>query len=131
MDLTQFLSGADAGRAQNTLARLRRHGFGSLVLTGGIAIELHLLRRCLPVAARPLNDIDFLADSFDGIPKTLAADFIFRHVHPHDPPGKTLLQSVDPETAVRVDVFRAYGREMERAQSIELAHEPMRIIGID
>lgn len=58
--------------------------------------------------------------SFDYIPETLSRNFLFRHVHPDDPPAKTLLQAVDPETSVRVDVFRAYGLEMNRLSSIEV-----------
>jgi tartrate dehydratase beta subunit/fumarate hydratase class I family protein len=54
---------------------------------------------------RSLNDIDFIVDSFEHIPQSLAGEFLFRHVHPFDPPGKTLVQSIDPETMVRVDVF--------------------------
>lgn len=131
MEQTAFLSGADAGRAQATLAKLRRHDISALALTGGLAIELHLLRRGMPVGMRPLNDIDFLADAFDDIPITLSEDFIFRHVHPHDPPAKTLLQAVDPDTAARVDVFRACGGEMGRAERGEIAGSAVRIIAVD
>lgn len=131
MELAKFLSATDAQHAQTTLAKLRHHGLDSLALTGGFAIELQLLRRGFPVGMRPLNDIDFLADTFGDIPATLSRDFIFRHVHPHDPPGKTLLQSVDPETAVRVDVFRAYGREMERAQAVEIDGIRMRMVALE
>lgn len=56
-----------------------------------------------------MNDIDFVTDSFDCIPESLADDFLFRHVHPFDPPGKTILQFIDAESALRVDVFRACG----------------------
>jgi hypothetical protein len=58
--------------------------------------------------------VDFIVGSFDDIPESLGTDFVLRHVHPIDSPGKTLLQCVDPETRVRVDVFRAYGSEIER-----------------
>jgi|SRR5580658_6071406 hypothetical protein len=111
MSLARFPTEADADRAERTFRKLRRHNIAPLALTGGFAFELHLMERGSPAQMRPLNDIDFLVDSFDDIPKTLSGDFIFRHVHPHDPPAKTLLQCVDPETAVRVDVFRACGRK--------------------
>ncbi|MGB6691743.1 MAG: hypothetical protein WBE76_28215 [Terracidiphilus sp.] len=131
MNLAAFLSQADAERAARSVRKLRRHEISSMVLTGGLAVELHLLQRGLPSILRPLNDIDFLVDSFDEIPKALSADLIFHHVHPHDPPGKTLLQSVDPETAVRIDLFRAYGDETARAQTLELAGIVQRMISLE
>jgi hypothetical protein len=45
-----------------------------------------------------LNDLDFVAASFDSIPETIGSELLLRHVHPHDPPGKTMLQGVDPKT---------------------------------
>jgi hypothetical protein len=131
MDFAAFLSAHDAHRAERTFARLRRHGTAAWALTGSLAIELHRQQNGFGSEIRPLNDIDFLADSFEAIPKTLSADFIFRHVHPHDPPGKTLLQSVDPETAVRVDVFRAYGNTLARAIPLEFSGTTMRIISLE
>jgi len=128
MDLARFLSAADAQRAARTLDKLRRHGISALALTGGFAIELQFIAHGPPAQIRPLNDIDFLVASFEAIPPTLGADFLFRHVHPNDPPGKTLLQAIDPETSVRVDIFRAYGAEMERGQHIDFAGGFMRTV---
>jgi hypothetical protein len=131
MNFASFLSSADADRAARTLAMLRGHCIEAFVLTGGTAIELHRLRHGLPPQRRSLNDIDFLAASFCEIPATLSSSLLFRHVHPHDPPGKTLLQCVDPETALRVDIFRACGSTMARAISIELCGARMRMISIE
>jgi hypothetical protein len=66
-----------------------------------------------------LNDIDFVAPDFDSIPASLARDFLFRHVHPLDPPGKTILQAIDPDTALRIDVFRACGDTLRRAVAVD------------
>jgi len=41
------------------------------------------------------------------------------------------MQAVDPETAVRVDVFRAYGKEMDRAVVLEGTDGGMRIISLE
>jgi hypothetical protein len=131
MEFSTFLSASDAERAQRTFAKLLRHGVAPLVLTGGLAIELHQLRSGYAAEMRALNDIDLLADSFHDIPKTLSADLLFRHVHPHDPPAKTLLQCVDSETAVRMDVFRAYGNVMARAVSVEIAGGKVRMISVE
>jgi hypothetical protein len=61
-----------------------------------------------------LNYLGFVAASFDSIPETIGSELLPRHVHPHDPPGRIMLLGVDPETGVRMDVFRAYGMETER-----------------
>ncbi len=98
-------------RFASTLRKLERHDISRWALTGGLAMEIH----CRPLTRAP-NDIDFIAASFDCIPLTLANDFLFRHVHPADPPNRTMLQCVDPETSLRVDVFRACGAAMERAR---------------
>jgi hypothetical protein len=131
MEFASIFAADDAERARRTLQKLRQHGIEPLVLTGGIAIELHLRSRGISAEMRPLNDIDFLVDRFNEIPRTLAGDFLFRHVHPHDPPAKTLLQSVDPETEVRVDVFRACGETKARAQAVEICGTPIRMISLE
>ncbi|MGD0736095.1 MAG: hypothetical protein ABR976_13155 [Terracidiphilus sp.] len=131
MDFADFLSSPDAERADRTLATLRRHRTEAWVLTGGIAIELHLLRLGLQEQRRELNDIDFIADSFDNVPSTIAADLLFRHVHPHEPPAKTLLQCIDPQTRLRVDLFRAYGNTVQRATQVELAGEAVSCISLE
>jgi hypothetical protein len=131
MDFRSFLSSADAELANRTLGKMRCHGIESLVLTGGLAIELHLLRLGLLAETRVLNDMDFLVESFPEIPTTISVDMLFRHVHPHDPPGKTLLQCVDPETAERVDIFRACGNTNSRAATMELCGQALRIVSIE
>jgi hypothetical protein len=119
--LDKFLAPEDQGRAARTFNRFASHDISQLTLAGGFAIELRILERGGRTLLRPLHDIDFLAVSFDSIPNTLGSDFLFRHVHPDDPPGKTLLQAVDPASALRVDVFRAYGAAIERATPIDFA----------
>jgi hypothetical protein len=78
-----------------------------------------------------LSDIDFVAPTFECIPETLARDFLFRHVHPFDPPGKTMMQLVDADTSLRVDVFRADGGIMSRAISVDVPSGPLRVISVE
>jgi hypothetical protein len=131
MEVEGFLSQTEAERARRTLATLSHFDFSRLVLTGGFAVELHHLLRGLVTQARPLNDIDFLASSFDEIPTGLSAELLFRHVHPYEPPGRTLLQGVDPETGVRVDFFHACDKTMNRAIPIEMDGADLRMISIE
>lgn len=127
----QFLSARDAERALLSFGKLVRHGIGSWALTGGFAIEIHHILRGFQPSVRPLNDLDFIAGSFDSIPRTLGDDFIFRHIHPLDPPGKTMLQSIDPESAVRIDVFRAFGATLRRTSPIAVATCSIRLISLE
>jgi hypothetical protein len=75
-----------------------------------------------------LNDIDFVAAAFDCAPETLARDFLFRHVHPLDAPGKTILQLIDVETTLRIDLFRAYAAIMARTRPLRLPFGPVQLI---
>lgn len=129
--LHEFLARPDADRASRTFRKLLRHDIHELALTGGLAVEIHRVSRgCLP-SLRVFNDIDFVAESFDSIPMTLADSFLFRHIHPLDPPGRTLLQCVDAESSVRVDVFRAYGGETRRTSMADFTFGAIRLISFE
>jgi len=129
--LRKFLNEADAERASGVLAKLALHDISRWVLTGGLAVEIHALRHRGPASIRALNDLDFIAESFDCVPETLARDFLFRHVHPFDPPGKTMVQFFDPDPPTRIDVFRAYGTIMSRAVVTVLPSGPIRLISLE
>ena len=125
------LSIGDSMRAFNTLRKLALHDVSRWVLVGGLAVEFHCLRSEHSHPIRHLNDIDFVASAFDCIPETLARDFLFRHVHPFDPPGKTMMQLVDADASLRVDLFRAYGGIMSRTISVDLPSGPLRVISVE
>lgn len=129
--LESFLSATDADRASRTLGKLAWHNTAGWALTGGLAVEVHHLRLRRHTSFRPLNDIDFIVDSFEAIPDSLASDFIFRHIHPFDPSGKTLLQMVDLETAVRVDVFRTVSTLLSRKSELAFPFATFRLIALE
>jgi len=131
MDIEQFYEPDDASRLTRTLHRLTSHDISGWALAGGTAIELHLQARGAARCVRPLHDVDFIAASFACLPERLGHALLPRHVHPHDPPAKTMLQAVDPVTALRVDVFRAYASEMERAQGIALGYAELRMVAFE
>jgi hypothetical protein len=130
MMLDTFLSATDSARAVRTIRNLAVHDISRWVLTGGIAIELHILGRGGQPIIRPLHDIDFVTDSFDSIPESLGASLLLCHVHPNDIPGKNLFQAVDPRTEVRMDVFRAYGSELERTLPVTIASFAFKMISL-
>jgi hypothetical protein len=127
----QFLAASDASRASRTLEKLARHDISRWALTGGFAVEIHHLQLGRPPFIRPLNDFDVLAGSFDCIPATLGDDFLFRHIHPLDPPGKTMLQLIDPDSALPIHVFRAFGRTMSRTARLDLPSGTIELISLE
>jgi hypothetical protein len=127
----EFLSDADANRATAVLQNLQRHGIEEWALTGGLAIETHLALRHRPTGNRSLNDLDFVVSRFDCIPESLGTEFLFRHIHPQDPPGKTIAQLVDPHHKLRVDVFRAVESLFSRTIDVEFAFGCMRVVSIE
>lgn len=130
-DMERFLSTGDSTRAFSTLRKLALHDVSHWALVGGLAVEFHCQSIGHFHAVRLLNDVDFVAPAFEFIPKTLPRDFLFRHVHPFDLPGKTMMQLVDADTSLRVDVFRANGGIMARAVSVEGSSVSLRVISVE
>ncbi len=131
MVLEQVLSPLDVERASRTLRNLTAHNVSDWALTGGLAIEIHLLRGACVGPKRALNDLDFVASSFESIPGTLSQHFLFLHRHPSDPPGRMMLQAIDRDTGTRIDVFRAAGSTMSRTSAVDLPGGLMRLVSLE
>src|ERR1035438_9382164 len=108
---TEFLSASDAQRVSLSLEKLTAHGFQGGALTGSLATQAHLFSLGLKTEQRPVNDIDFVVESFASIPGSLADGFLVHHIHPHALEGKTLLQLIDAEQALPIDFFRQLDRK--------------------
>jgi len=126
-----FMSCEDSARATDALQKLHRHDTQQWVLSGGFATEIHSILHELEPSNRSLNDIDFVVSSFEHVPESLSRDFLCRHIHPFDPPGKTLAQFIDAKTKIRIDVFRAYGSVVRRAQPVELSVGTVLVISVE
>ncbi len=126
--LERFLSAFDSTRASDLLRRLGQHRVESWALTRGLAIEIQTVLASLAPQSRSLNDLDFIATHFADIPETLAEDFVFRHVHPAEVPGRTMMQFVDVQARLRIDIFRATGRSMCRARRLNLPTGGIRVV---
>jgi hypothetical protein len=98
---------------------------------GGFAVEIHHLIRGADPILRTLNDIDFVASSFDCLPKDLQKDFLFRHVQPLDPLGKIMMQAVDAKEAVRIGIFNDGGAASRRAQTVVLSGWETQMISVE
>jgi hypothetical protein len=103
-----------------TFRTLARHGCGRWSLAGGLAVEINWLLLAQHPLLRELNDIDFIAPDIASIPVSLSEKFLVRHLHPFAAPGKTIVQFVDPDTATRIDIFRACGGIANRSTPVEL-----------
>jgi hypothetical protein len=126
-----FLATDDRDRVFRTIRKLAEHNISEWALTGGLAVEMHIQNSGHTACIRALNDLDFITHEFEGIPTSLAGEFLVRHVHPLDPPGKTILQLIDGDTSLRVDVFRAYGATLSRTTNAELGSIPIRLISLE
>ncbi len=126
-----FLTSADAMRVFRIQEKLRLHDIHKFALTGGLAIEIHLIAQDHVQHTRNLNDVDFVVESFASIPGTLAKSFLIRHIHPKATEGKTLMQLVDPDEALRIDIFRAYGAAMKRCRPLCLADTAIQMVSAE
>ena len=126
--LHEFLTAPDVDRASYVFRKLARHHIQHWALTGGLAIEMHSSIAESAPHIRPLNDVDFIADSFESIAIGLGQDFLVVHVHPFAEPGKIMLQLADADAKLRIDLFRACGSTMDRALRLDLPTGVMRLV---
>jgi hypothetical protein len=126
-----FLNSNDAKRASDVVKKVLASDLHGCALTGGLAIEARLRGHGRPVFRRALNDVDLVVDGFNAIPAPFADGFLLNHVHPHAPEGKTLLQLIDRERAVRVDLFRAFGTTLSRAGLMDEQTGPLPVLAVE
>lgn len=126
--LDEFLTAQDVDRASCVLRKLARYHLQHWALTGGLAIEIHSRFAKSGPHIRRLNDLDFIADSFESIPSALGQDFLVVHVHPFAEPGKIMLQLADPDAKLRIDLFRTCGSTMDRAARLDLPTGTVKLV---
>jgi len=126
-----FLAPGDARRVACVLEKLVRYGFRDFALTGGLAVEAHLVACGRSPQVRDLNDTDLVVESFGALPAAIAGGFLFRHIHPHVPEGKTLVQLVDSGEALRIDIFRAYGATLARSERMDFPTGPLAVVALE
>lgn len=112
------------------LHRILGHTPGHLTLTGSIALQAHLARRSL-VHSRLFGDVDIIINTLDDLPATLVDDFICPHVHPFGKRGDLLIQLVNPQDAIRLDVFCAVGNAVLRAENVALGSNKFFVISCE
>jgi hypothetical protein len=131
VNFDHFLAGADATRVCRVLEKFAIHDRRKFALTGSLALETHLIGLGHVPRARALNDVDIVVESIASIPEALAKVFLVRHIHPQVPEGKMLIQLVDPDAALRIDVFRAYGATMVRSESAWFGTALIQVVSLE
>jgi hypothetical protein len=131
MTFDLFLSPIDAKRVCRVLEKLAQCDLRGFALTGSLALEAQWIRFGHAQHARALNDLDIVVESLASIPDALAKDFLVRHIHPKAPQGKMLIQLVDPEEALRIDVFRPYGATMARSQPVSFGTSSLQVVSLE
>jgi hypothetical protein len=104
--------------------RLRPALAGSLARTISLRVLGHVR------APRQLNDVDLVVEDFSALPESLADSFLLNHVHPAAAEGQVLLQLIDESLALRIDVFRAFGRSLSRAVDVA-STAPLPVLAVE
>jgi hypothetical protein len=125
-----FLNPPDVRRATEVVEALLDHGL-RCALTGGLAIDAQLRIHGRPIERRPLNDIDFVVESFASVPESCARSFLPHHVHPDATGGRTLLQLIDEARRIRIDVFQEFGRTLARADCLNDAAGGLMVLSLE
>ena len=80
---------------------------------------------------RVFNDIDVVVPGFDALPPALGSAFMISHAHPHRPTGKLIIQLVEAEQGVRIDVFSACGKTLERTRPASIGVLPVKVVAVE
>jgi hypothetical protein len=118
-----------AQRATSVVQTVLAHGLRA-ALAGSLARAAQLQAHGRATAPGCLHDIDLVVADFAAIPPSLADAFLLNHVHPSAAEGKTLIQLIDESLALRVDVFRAFGCSLSRADRVGIV-APLPVLSVE
>jgi len=120
-DLLKHLPSEAGERLAETLRRTCDGAIAPVLIVGSIALRYHLNRHgCAPLH-RPLHDLDLAVSDVESLPPVEGEALLVSHYHPDSATsgtGRLLLQLVDPETALRIDIFHALPGAFHRASPL-------------
>lgn len=117
-----FPTQVESSRCQHALAKFVSQTSEPLLVTGGLAIQWHLLRHGVHIKKRPFNDIDLVINDASRLPASLTQQFLVAHYHPSRGRGKILMQLADEESRSRIDLLTPYSLSItERAHPVAIA----------
>ena len=117
-------------RIQRALERFLAHRSG-VALAGSLAMFAQLKASGRVLADRVFVDIDFVTISLNGLPGTIADEFLCPHVHADAGVGRTLVQFVHPSDAVRIDVFAASEGSLSRATPFRFGDTTVPVVSLE
>jgi hypothetical protein len=127
MYLDRLFEAEEAARLGRAFRRLLVHNPEGVALTGSLAMAAHLGQ----IPGRTIGDIDLVVAYVDGLPRSIADEFICPHVHPAAAAGRLVLQLVNSDDAVRIDVFLASGNALSRAQVHAFGHQSIPVLAME
>jgi len=104
------------------LERLTPHlRMDDVALTGGAAIDLHLVQRGRRRSRAAIADLDLIASSIDVVAPRITEVCLVSHYHVAGPDvPKFMVQLVDPEARLRVDIFPDLAGSIARARTMTI-----------
>jgi hypothetical protein len=117
-----FTTQDESFRCLHALTKFARQTSEPFLVTGGLAIQWHLLRHGLHIERRPFNDIDIVIHDPSRPPSSLTQQFLLAHYHPFRRRGKILMQLADEASRSRIDLLTPYSLSItDRAQPVAIA----------
>lgn len=119
-------------RCLHALTKFVRQTGEPFLVTGGLAIQWHLLRHGVHIERRPFNDIDIVISDPSRLPLSLTQQFLVAHYHPSRRRGKILMQLADEESRSRIDLLTPYSLSITaRAQPVVIAGKNCGIVAAE
>jgi len=125
------MQGDDILRLDETIARLAPHLAATpFALTGGIAIDFHLVAARRTPSREHIADLDLVVGRLDAIAPAVTADFLISHYHTTGPDTKPMLQLVDPRTRLRIDLFPDTDGALDHATRIAIGRTGLLVLSV-
>jgi len=124
-----IMQGDDLFRLEDTLARLVPYLRATpFALTGGIAVEYHLVLAKRTPSRDHIGDLDLVVGRLDALDPAVTSEFLVSHVHTPGPDVKALVQLVDPRTRLRIDLFPDADGAIEHATRFAIGRTELLIL---
>ena len=127
-----FSTQDESSRCLHALTKFARQTSDPFLVTGGLAIQWHLLRHVVHIERRHFNDIDLVIQDASCLPSSLTEQFLVAHYHPFRRSGKILMQLADEESGSRIDLLTPYSLSItDRAQPVAIAGKNCGIVAAE
>jgi len=127
-----FPTPEESFRCQHALKKLAQQMRDPPLVTGGLAVQWHLLKHGVHTERRPFNDIDVVIHDRSQLRDSLTQHFLIAHYHPTRGRGKILLQLADEESRSRIDLVTPYTCSItDRAQRVTIGGVSCGIVAAD